>query len=1036
MTTDETTVLLLDAQELPEALEQRLEAAGAFVEQCAASELAEVAPVLVPDLVVQAHGPLLSQSLTQLAKVSPQLAYVLVADQAATTNLPESAAAKVGAVVPQELPVAALAHRILTMAKRAAAGEPLSRIDAADRSKTARRTNRPPPRIARSAAPAPSRAKPQALATPQPVSVAAPRAALRKAADIRPKSQLPRKSQLAKKKSVPRAAKPAKSSSGSQTSSPLGPPAPSPLRPQTSSPLGPPAPSVSSAGGGAALVSRPPGRIRKRPEKTLNSSPAPPASAPRPLTAGPSAPPPAALPPPTALPPPLAPGRRVPPPPLAPSESLPAAPPTAPTAPQAATPPPQQEAQLATSAPEHAAQPTTPAAEQRFLGDVSSPELGSDAPSPKDESSDEVSVVAPLPVDVRMPLSELGRPSDNVRLVLLDTDLTRADRLATSLRGLHFEVLPVTPDADITHWASLRKFSPEGLLVDEKSLPALAADWVEIFRGDVFLRHVPLIVTRFSRLDLEKEGVDLAPLLPLLEPLGQDERALLSKLAPGHQVDLRAGQIAPYRLVQLLTEQDKNIRLDCRSDRLRVVWHLGPGYAGTAKQLEIETDKVQKRLTPTQALHWFVQQELAQLTIIEHDEPLAHPSESLEIGRLLDEVVEAYGIPDRHQSLRPKTTASKKSPAGAVSRGAGLSASKKSLAGNLDQFRDVLEQVAQVLREKAQSALLAYRNQFNPIDRRWGKTAGTVVAAVLPLLALVLLLSLASSSDPPPSQSEATGDATLDATHQKGDEPPSQAAPADEESAVLSVPDRPQPKQPELPAPTTPVEQQPGLDLFKVAQDSKLPSCENLLGPDAPTRRSIDQALIYWRMSRQALVHGKLDKALQLMCKAGLSDQSGPAAAGLAEHYLAERSLNQAERWIGHALSADPGRRVNLELMGDIENQKGHVEKSRKLWLTIMKLKGDEIGTLKAIARKLMADARAAQRGGAWARAERELRRAATLSPDDALVATKLGEVFLARGLPHAAARWASRAKTLDPQLSDAKLLYSAALGQLDHLDN
>src|SRR5690606_34633081 len=102
-------------------------------------------------------------------------------------------------------------------------------------------------------------------------------------------------------------------------------------------------------------------------------------------------------------------------------------------------------------------------------------------------------------------------------------------------------------------------------VVDEKSMVRGAAEWVETFRGDLFLRHVPMVLMRFSRLFRDKSGsVDLEPLLKLVEPLGKEEFALLQKLKPGRQVDLRSSQIPPFRLVQLLTEQDRNTRLDCQ----------------------------------------------------------------------------------------------------------------------------------------------------------------------------------------------------------------------------------------------------------------------------------------------------------------------------------------------------------------------------------------------------------------------------------------------------------------------------------------
>jgi Tfp pilus assembly protein PilF len=208
---------------------------------------------------------------------------------------------------------------------------------------------------------------------------------------------------------------------------------------------------------------------------------------------------------------------------------------------------------------------------------------------------------------------------------------------------------------------------------------------------------------------------------------------------------------------------------------------------------------------------------------------------------------------------------------------------------------------------------------------------------------------------------------------------------------------------------------EPELGLWLVAPDSRRPSCEELLGAATPKGESKERSLSYWKRARSLLMQGKSGEALEMMCLAGLYDKTGPATEGLSQQYLAERSLEQAERWVKLSLATDPERRRSKELLGDVQSQQGKVEQARKTWLSSMSLSGEETRTLRAISRKLEKDATLALRGGDLPRAERELRRAATLDPDNASAATALAEVLAQRGVAKAAILWAQRARMIDP---------------------
>jgi tetratricopeptide (TPR) repeat protein len=168
---------------------------------------------------------------------------------------------------------------------------------------------------------------------------------------------------------------------------------------------------------------------------------------------------------------------------------------------------------------------------------------------------------------------------------------------------------------------------------------------------------------------------------------------------------------------------------------------------------------------------------------------------------------------------------------------------------------------------------------------------------------------------------------------------------------------------------------------------------------------------------------GKTEEAIESMCLSGLYHPAGPAAEGLAEYFLGQRSLKEAERWVNLALKADPEKRTAKELLGDVENQKGNTKKAREILLDTLLLTGDEIQKMQMTARKLAHDASLARRGGDLPRAERELRRAALLAPENAVIAADLGDILLRRGESDAAIAWANQALKVDPNYSVAMLL-------------
>lgn len=953
---EETTVLLVDAHHFHTSLEAQLSSRQVYVEHATSADAVQIASVLVPDLIVVSGKSGAGTTARDLSQVKPALPIIVVADRAHIKKL-KVLDLPLAALVPHDLPAAAIAHRISTLARKSAQGElvikPSSRLSTPE-IELSKPTARSEPSADKPAQDHKSGANKTMIGTNKAItatrighlsanSTAKDRAGSVKNEKIRPKSLAP-----------PQSLRPAHSV-----------PAPST-----------PAPAAGLSSATITKTTRQPS-ISARANVTHSS---------------------------------------------------------------------------------HITGQTTPGIAPEHLSSHSNP--------PKfkiPETNDELSVVAQLPIDLRLPLSSSKKPTTTLRLTLLDTDLTRADLLTGALRRKGLEVFPVAPDVKQTRWPLLRRFAPQALIVDEKGMSRGSADWVETFRGDPFLRHVPLIVLRYSRLFSELDhSVDLEPLLTQVEHLGKDESALLEKLAPGRQVDLKLAQIGPVRLLQLLTEEDRNTRIDCRAESERIVWPLGPGYAGKAKLLQKTGDKVLAKLSPNEAFSWLLRHEILDVAVHEHTEPLAHASESEDSAQLLRTITDALGIPERHESLRPTafashsdlsiedppdrsssisrqkvgttraphrfSTTNAQSPQALLNR-AGLVEPAATPSTVSAPTTPTVAEAPRVARPRLKDQLVVfygkYAEKLTPISQKLRPGVRPFLAPVL-LLGLAILMSClvvwvlsgpsAETAIPSP------GEITQAAAAGRGERVTSP-------SKILSK---------------TPVASPPSAaalsgDLWAIAPDSERPNCEEVVGNKRPSGESQTNAQSYLRQARKLLMTGNTNEALQLMCLSGLSDDTGLAAESLAEYYLGQRSLMEAQRWVEASLKADPQRRKSQELLADVESQKGNWEESRRILLKTMRLTGSETATLGAIGRKLVADARQAFKGGDVSRAERELRRAAVLVPESGGIALELANLLSERKMNEAALLWSERAYVLDPTLSAALVVsgrLAADLGKIDTAKN
>jgi Tfp pilus assembly protein PilF len=595
-----------------------------------------------------------------------------------------------------------------------------------------------------------------------------------------------------------------------------------------------------------------------------------------------------------------------------------------------------------------------------------------------------------------------------VRLVLCDDDLTRADSLASELREHGLDVMLLSPEHSQVRWPRLRRFAPHGLLVDERSLSKGGRQIVSAFRRDPFLKYVPLVVVPFQRIYRESEArANLAPVFPLLAPLGREELGLLEQLAKKEEIVVELSQILPSRLVEVLAENEATCVLTTSGDGRRLTWPIAAGRAGKA-ELSEGVGSQGFSLKPEDALRFLLDQDEAQVQVLLR--PQIHLTAAEPIGPLLDRVTTSIEPPLQH-SVAPSRGADPAARPGAKATLLGVAPPPSSSSfdagpgglptipappgSGIDGGPEVAADLAAVRASSAHQRTVVI--QRSPLQdslaraRRWAEPGlrwlsekkrawppavfwGAVTAPILILL-IVLLVSALS-----------------------GDEAGAPEGPAAEKTAAAAAP---APGAAPHSSPAAPS----SLDRFRVAEDAPARSCDDVLGD--VTGPVTGDASSYWKMARQALMQGNVDRAHELMCRAVAREPASPAAEGLVAFYLGRRATGQAERYVQGILGVDAERRTALELQSDVKNQQGHVDEALRILLQTLKLEPSDDVRRGAVSRKLSAEADLAIKSGDFPLAERLLRRAVVLSPANDQATLRLAEVFLRAGLRDAARLWA-----------------------------
>ncbi len=202
------------------------------------------------------------------------------------------------------------------------------------------------------------------------------------------------------------------------------------------------------------------------------------------------------------------------------------------------------------------------------------------------------------------------------------------------------------------------------------------------------------------------------------------------------------------------------------------------------------------------------------------------------------------------------------------------------------------------------------------------------------------------------------------------------------------------------------------VDLWKASDDGSVPDCDTLVtNQDELRKGDVAQSGLFWDKARSALVLGDFRQAQAHLCRAVFIYGQSLAVEALAENYLGQHALTQAKNWVEVALVNRPGRPKALELLGDIESQRGNATEAKKAWAGALQVDETDQKTLDAVAKQQIFEANQAIKASNLGRAEIVLRRAATLSPTSSDAADGLSRVYTAQKDDARAALWSEEAK-------------------------
>lgn len=206
-------------------------------------------------------------------------------------------------------------------------------------------------------------------------------------------------------------------------------------------------------------------------------------------------------------------------------------------------------------------------------------------------------------------------------------------------------------------------------------------------------------------------------------------------------------------------------------------------------------------------------------------------------------------------------------------------------------------------------------------------------------------------------------------------------------------------------------------------EEAKVQRCEEFSFVKPEVKDLIHEASQVWAEARALVVKGQVKRAHELMCQAVFLHSESAALEGLIMLLVTLEAPSEALRVIAQTEALRPLDRETQNLKGDALSMLGKTDEALAVWLSALNLKPEEVERRRGSAKDDVIIGRKELKRGDLPRAERLLRRAAALDPDNAFAFSALAEISLKRKRLLPAQVFAEKAITLFELNPDAYLV-------------
>lgn len=154
---------------------------------------------------------------------------------------------------------------------------------------------------------------------------------------------------------------------------------------------------------------------------------------------------------------------------------------------------------------------------------------------------------------------------EGLRFLLLDTDATRADALASELRQR--KAIVVVSDGSIQGLERARVLDPDVVLVDSLGMEGARFDLARQLRTDVRLRWASLVVVPWEELWTRDGAPDIRKLTERVAPLVVPDRVLRERAMTERSFETRLESTGPSRLIRALATLPGPFHVSVRSPK-------------------------------------------------------------------------------------------------------------------------------------------------------------------------------------------------------------------------------------------------------------------------------------------------------------------------------------------------------------------------------------------------------------------------------------------------------------------------------------